>query len=272
MTKLNRGTSGQVKGDSTQTLIHVKTVQHNVRRETVKSIFCARPRHAQHRCANTAPCTQSANSSHLGQKHGAGEDRRASPLVLCTFLVATHESSLNREFQGGACGATLVCLDFTWTTDIEVKHVCSPSVPRCSGLFHGNHTLLLELYAFLQILDHISPPATPAPAPTPLPLESTSFWAAGVLQQIQNEGCVQTNTSRSLTAGKRQSPGCLSDSTAEATEGARTAARQAKGLINSPVCTGNGRQFRRVIRASPTLGNYPVSPLRNYLTFHGAVG
>lgn len=64
-----------------------------------------------------------------------------SPLVLCTLLVATHEKSLNKEFQGGACSATLAGFDFTWTRDIGVEHSCSPSTPYFSGLFHGNHTV-----------------------------------------------------------------------------------------------------------------------------------
>lgn len=65
-----------------------------------------------------------------------------SPLVLRRLRVATHEKSLNNKFQGGACCARQTGFDFTWTTDIRVKHLHSSPASCFSAVFHGNHTLL----------------------------------------------------------------------------------------------------------------------------------
>lgn len=71
--------------------------------------------------------------------------------------MATHEKSLNNEFQGGACSARQAGFDFTWTTDIGVEHSHSPSAPCFSAVFHGNHTLLLLPKTHHKTEDHIFP-------------------------------------------------------------------------------------------------------------------
>lgn len=116
-----------------------------------------------------------------------------SPLFVWSFLVATHEKSLNKEFQGGACSATLAGFDFTWTTDIDVKHLCSPSVPHFSGLFHRNQTA----------------------APLNTPQNTGSYFVLLLppfrkhkLMRVRgklwwkNEGCVHEQANRTLAAGK----------------------------------------------------------------------
>lgn len=80
-----------------------------------------------------------------------------SPSVLCTFLGATHEKSLNNEFQGGACSTRQAGFDFTWTTDIGVELLHSPSAPCFFAVFHGNHTLLLLPRTHRKTEDHIFP-------------------------------------------------------------------------------------------------------------------
>lgn len=78
-----------------------------------------------------------------------------SPLVLCMLLVATHEKSRYKEFQGGACSATLAGFGFTWTRDIGVEQSRSPSTPYFSGLFHGNHTVAAGQKTHHKTEDHI---------------------------------------------------------------------------------------------------------------------
>lgn len=84
-----------------------------------------------------------------------------SPSILCTFRVATHEKSLNNEFQGGACSARQAGFDFTWTTDIRVECSHSPSAPCFAGVFHRNHTLLLLPKTHQKTEDHIFPSWSP---------------------------------------------------------------------------------------------------------------
>lgn len=79
-----------------------------------------------------------------------------SPLVLRRLRVATHEKSLNNEFQGGAFCARQAGFDFTWTTDIRVKHLHS-SPASCFSVFHGNHTLLTLPHTHHKADNHILP-------------------------------------------------------------------------------------------------------------------
>lgn len=80
-----------------------------------------------------------------------------SPLVLRRLRVATHEKSLNNEFQGGACCARQAGFDFTWTTDIRVKHLHSSPASCFSAVFHGNHTLLTLPHTHHKVDNHILP-------------------------------------------------------------------------------------------------------------------
>lgn len=84
-----------------------------------------------------------------------------SPLVLCTFLVATHEKTLNKEFQDRACSASQADFDFTWTRDIRVEHSKSPTTPYFSDVFHGKYTLLLLPKTHHKTEDHIFSSSSP---------------------------------------------------------------------------------------------------------------
>lgn len=69
-----------------------------------------------------------------------------SPSVEFTLLLATHEQSLNKESQGGACSVTLAGFKFTWTTDMGAEHSRSPSVPVFLGAFPWKpHTVAAAL-------------------------------------------------------------------------------------------------------------------------------
>lgn len=118
-----------------------------------------------------------------------------SPLVVCTFFVARHEKSLNKEFQGGVCSAKLAGFDFTWTTDIEVEHLCSPTVPYVSSVFHGNHTRPPLLETHHKTEDPISSSRSPH-------LGSWAHESPGHGSCAKNVGCDQAKQNRSLMAGK----------------------------------------------------------------------